>query len=66
MQKTFDYYRATNHRLAASLDQDHLYQRYLDRVDRIVRQKRRPDLSTSMHMGSLNKFHEVARQHRST
>ena len=61
MQKTFDYYRSTNHRLAASNDQENLYQRYLQRLESIVTKKPSPDLSNKTHMTSLNKFHQVAR-----
>ncbi len=32
MQKTFDFYRSTNSRLAASLDQEDQYERYLKRI----------------------------------
>ena len=65
MQRTFDYYGSTNHRLAASTEQDHLYQRYLQRVESIVTKKPHPNLSSSFRMTSLNKFHEVSRKHRS-
>lgn len=65
MQKTFDYYRSTNHRLAASTDQENLYQRYLQRLETIVAKKPSLNLSSKTHMTSLNKFHQLARQHRS-
>jgi hypothetical protein len=65
MQKTFDYYRSTNARLAATLDQEDRYGRYLKRVESIVDKRPKVDHSVSQYMGFLNKCHEVSRNHRS-
>lgn len=65
MQKTFDFYRSTNTRLAATLDQEDRYGRYLKRVEDIVDKKPKIDHSASQYMGFLNKCHEVSRNHRS-
>ena len=55
MQKTFDYYRSTNGRLAASLDQEDNYEKYLKRVEDIVKKKPQIDFSTTQYMSFLNK-----------
>ena len=55
MQKTFDYYRSTNGRLAASLDQEDNYEKYLKRVENIVSKKPQIDFSTTQYMSFLNK-----------
>ncbi len=55
MQKTFDYYRSTNGRLAASLDQEDNYEKYLKRVENIVSKKPQIDFSTTQYMNFLNK-----------
>ncbi len=47
MPKTFDYYRSTNSRLHATLDQEDSYSRYLKRIETIVSRKPRPDVSSS-------------------
>lgn len=65
MSKTFDYYRSTNCRLHASLDQEDNYQRYLKRIERIVAKKPKVDLSTSHYMSFANKCHERSNSHRS-
>jgi hypothetical protein len=65
MQKTFDYYRATNSRLHAALDHEDNYKRYLKRIEHIVDKKPRPDLSSSYYMGFLNRIHVRSNNHRS-
>lgn len=65
MQKTFDYYRSTNGRLAASMDQEDNYEKYLRRIEDIVSKKPQPDFSTSQYMGFLNKCKEISRNHKS-
>jgi hypothetical protein len=65
MRKTFYYYRSTNSRLAATLDQEDNYEKYLRRVEEIVNKKPQLDLSTSQYMDFLNKCREVSRNHRS-
>jgi hypothetical protein len=65
MQKTFDFYRSTNGRLAATLDQEDSYGRYLKRVESILDRKPQVDRSPSQYMGFLNKCREVSRNHRS-
>jgi hypothetical protein len=65
MQKTFDFYRSTNSRLADSLDQEDQYERYLKRIEMIVGKKPQLDLSNSHYMSFLNRCKEVARNHRS-
>lgn len=65
MAKTFDYYRSTNARLHATLDQEDNYSRYLKRIETIVSRKPRPDLSSSQYMSFLNKCHQRSNSHRS-
>lgn len=65
MQKTFDFYRSTNSRLAASLDQEDQYERYLKRIETIVGKKPQLDLSNSHYMSFLGRCKEAARNHRS-
>ena len=65
MHKTFDYYRSTNPRLAASLDQEDDYERYVKRIEGIVSKKPRPDISMTQYMGFLNKCKEISKNHKS-
>lgn len=65
MEKTFDYYRSTNGRLHAVLDQEDHYARYLRRIERIVDKKPLLDRSPSLHMGFRNKCREISRVHQS-
>jgi hypothetical protein len=65
MQKTFDYYRSTNGRLAATLDQEDRYGRYLKRMESIVDKKPQLDHSVSQYMGFRNKCREVSHNHHS-
>jgi hypothetical protein len=65
MKKTFDYYRSTNNRLHAALDNEDHYSRYLKRIENIVNKKPRLDLSTSHYMGFLNRCHVRSNNHRS-
>ena len=55
MRKTFDYYRSTNNRFAATLDQEDNYGKYLKRIEDIVSKKPQPDISMTQYMGFLNK-----------
>lgn len=65
MPKTFDYYRSTNSRLHAALDQEDNYSRYIKRIETIVSRKPRLDLSSSQYMSFLNKCHQRSNSHRS-
>lgn len=65
MPKTFDYYRSTNSRLHAALDQEDTYDRYLKRIEVIVSRKPKIDLSASHYMSFLNKCHQRSNSHRS-
>jgi hypothetical protein len=65
MPKTFDYYRSTNGRLHATLDQEDNYGRYLKRIEMIVNKKPNPDFSTSQYMTFLNKCRLTSKNHRS-
>jgi len=55
MSKNFDFYRSTNSRLHAALDQEDSYTRYLKRIEYIVDRKPRVDQSSSYYMGFLNR-----------
>lgn len=65
MSRTFDYYRSTNSRLAAILDQEDNYGKYVKRVDSIVNKKPHIDMSTSQYMRFMNKVRDTARRHHS-
>ena len=65
MQKTFDFYRSTNHRSYANLDHEDDYTRYLKRIEQIVSKKPQLDLSNTRYMNFLNKCHAKSNNHKS-